>query len=100
MTNQLQNIKRKIFLFLLGVCYLYLKDYVKAEHSLNSAIQLNRHDTSYIQLAKVHLLQGDVNSAIDVYKQAVEYSPENPDLMATLGLLFLQVCASSLAQFR
>ncbi|XP_028391748.1 Bardet-Biedl syndrome 4 protein-like [Dendronephthya gigantea] len=74
-----------------GVCYMYIKDYDNAVTSLKSAIQLNRHDTSYVQLAKVHLLQRDVAAAIEVYKQAVEYSPENPDLMTTLGLLFLQV---------
>ncbi|CAB4013157.1 Bardet-Biedl syndrome 4 [Paramuricea clavata] len=74
-----------------GICYMYLKDYENAAVSLKSAIQLNRHDTSFVQLAKVHLLQNDVASAIEVYKHAVEYSPENPDLMTTLGLLFLQV---------
>ncbi|XP_046842582.1 Bardet-Biedl syndrome 4 protein-like [Xenia sp. Carnegie-2017] len=74
-----------------GVCYMYLKDYENAMTSLKGALQISRHDTSYVQLAKVHLLLNDVNSAIEVYKQAVDHSPEKPDLMTTLGLLYLEV---------
>ena len=33
----------------------------------------------------------DVPLAIDVYKRAVEFSPENPELLTTLGLLHMQV---------
>lgn len=36
-------------------------------------------------------MQQDIHLAIDVYKRAVEFSPENPELLTTLGLLYMQV---------
>jgi len=42
-------------------------------------------------LGKIHLIQGDIQGAIEVYKAAVEYAPEHPDMLTTLGLLYMQV---------
>jgi Bardet-Biedl syndrome 4 protein len=39
---------------------------------LQSALQLNRHDLTYIMLGKIHLLEGDLDKAIEIYKRAVE----------------------------
>ncbi|XP_020894361.1 Bardet-Biedl syndrome 4 protein [Exaiptasia diaphana] len=74
-----------------GVCYLYLKDFEKAKDCLKHAIQYHRHDASFIQLGRIYLMEGDLESAIEIYKKAIEFSPENPELMTTLGLLYLQI---------
>nr|XP_014339446.1 PREDICTED: Bardet-Biedl syndrome 4 protein isoform X2 [Latimeria chalumnae] len=74
----------------LGVCYLYLKDFEKAKEQLNMALQLNRHDLTFVMLGKIHLLEGDLAQTGDVYKKAVEFFPENTELLTTLGLLYLQ----------
>ncbi|KAL5021550.1 hypothetical protein ScPMuIL_000705 [Solemya velum] len=73
-----------------GVCYMYLRDFDKATAHLTQAISFKRHEISYVMLGKVHLMQGQVAGAIDVYKQAVEFAPENPDMLTTLGLLYMQ----------
>ena len=44
----------------------------QAKECLKQAIQYNKHDLSYIMLAKIYLMEGDVNMAIDVYKRAIE----------------------------
>ncbi|KAM6303837.1 BBSome complex member BBS4 isoform 1-T1 [Podargus strigoides] len=75
----------------LGVCYMYLKHFNKARDQLNNALELNRHDLTYMMLGKTHLLEGEMDKAIEVYKKAVEFSPENADLLTTLGLLYLQL---------
>ncbi|XP_029398876.1 Bardet-Biedl syndrome 4 protein isoform X2 [Mus pahari] len=62
-----------------------------AQDHLHSALQLNKHDLTYIMLGKIHLLQGDLDKAIEIYKKAVEFSPENTELLTTLGLLYLQL---------
>lgn len=80
-----------------GVCYVYMKDFEKAKDCFKHALQYHRHDASFIQLGKVLLLEGDTESAIDIFKRAVEFSPENPDLMTTLGLLYLQLGQTSKA---
>ncbi|XP_078608674.1 BBSome complex member BBS4-like [Branchiostoma floridae x Branchiostoma japonicum] len=74
----------------LGVCYLFLKEYSKAKENLKLAIQYSRHEVSFQMLARVYLLEHDVDMALDIYKRAVEFSPENPDLLTSLGLLYLQ----------
>ncbi|TKC47068.1 hypothetical protein EI555_016051 [Monodon monoceros] len=75
----------------LGVCYIYLKQLDKAQDQLHNALHLNRHDLTYIMLGKIHLLEGDLDKAIEIYKKAVEFSPENTELLTTLGLLYLQL---------
>ncbi|XP_015282921.1 PREDICTED: Bardet-Biedl syndrome 4 protein-like, partial [Gekko japonicus] len=74
----------------LGICYMYLKHFNKAKDQLNTALELNRHDLTYVMLGKIHLMEGNTEKAIEVYKKAVEFSPENTDLLTTLGLLYLQ----------
>uniref|UniRef100_A0A3B4WAJ8 Bardet-Biedl syndrome 4 n=1 Tax=Seriola lalandi dorsalis TaxID=1841481 RepID=A0A3B4WAJ8_SERLL len=75
----------------LGVCYFFIKDFKNAEEHLNIALLINKHDKTFMMLGKVHLLAGETDKAIEVYKRAVEYSPENTELLTTLGLLFLQL---------
>ncbi|KAM9496605.1 BBSome complex member BBS4 isoform 2-T2 [Clarias gariepinus] len=75
----------------LGVCYIYTKDFKSAEEHLNMALQLNKHDMSYMMLGKTYLLQGDTERSIEIYKSAVEFSPENTELLTTLGLLYMQL---------
>ncbi|XP_028814222.1 BBSome complex member BBS4 [Denticeps clupeoides] len=74
----------------LGVCYIYTKDFKSAEEQLNLALQLNRHDLTFMMLGKIYMLEGNTEKAIEVYKSAVEWSPENTDLLTTLGLLYMQ----------
>lgn len=33
---------------------------------------MNRHDLTYMMLGKIHLLEGETEKAIEVYKKAVE----------------------------
>uniref|UniRef100_U3J8R2 Bardet-Biedl syndrome 4 n=1 Tax=Anas platyrhynchos platyrhynchos TaxID=8840 RepID=U3J8R2_ANAPP len=75
----------------LGVCYMYLKHFNKARDQLNNALELNRHDQTYKMLGKIHLLEGETDKAIEVYKKAIEFSPENTDLLTKLGLIYLQL---------
>ncbi|XP_017556689.1 Bardet-Biedl syndrome 4 protein isoform X1 [Pygocentrus nattereri] len=75
----------------LGVCYIYTKDFKSAEEQLNMALQQNKHDMTYMMLGKIYLLEGDTEKAIEIYKNAVEFSPENTELLTTLGLLYMQL---------
>jgi len=75
----------------MGVCRMYLKEYDKAAEMLQMANAMERHDTTYIQLGKVYSLQQMHREAVEVYQEAVEFSPDNPELLTTLGLLYLRV---------
>uniref|UniRef100_A0A8C6YAS0 Bardet-Biedl syndrome 4 n=1 Tax=Naja naja TaxID=35670 RepID=A0A8C6YAS0_NAJNA len=75
----------------LGVCYMQLKYFNKAKDQLNNALQLNRHDLTYMTLGRIHLMEGDRDAALEIYKKAVEFSPENTELLTILGLLYLEL---------
>ncbi|KAK9393919.1 Bardet-Biedl syndrome 4 protein [Crotalus adamanteus] len=75
----------------LGVCYMQLKYFNKAKDQLNNALQLNRHDLTYMTLGRIHLMEGERDAAIEIYKKAVEFSPENTELLTILGLLYLEL---------
>ena len=70
---------------------MYLKRHTDAIKSFEKANQLQRHDTTFMQLARVHTLIKQFEKAIEVYLEALEFSPENPELLTAVGLLFLRL---------
>jgi Bardet-Biedl syndrome 4 protein len=56
----------------MGVCCIYLKDYDQAVERLTEAVGLSPQSQSFVQLGRVHLLQGDLGRATSVYRTAVE----------------------------
>ena len=74
-----------------GLCNMYLKQYGESADCLKRANSIQRHDTTFMQLGKVYTLQEDYRTAIDVYLEALEFSPENPELLTTVGLLYLRL---------
>ncbi len=50
---------------------MYLKEYDAARSELLRALNMHRNDQSFVTLGKIHLLQGDVQGAIEVYKMAI-----------------------------
>lgn len=74
-----------------GLCFMYLKQYEKAIECFRIANDIQPHDSTYVQLGKVYTLQDDYRAAIQVYMEALEHSPENSEILTTLGLLFLRL---------
>ena len=74
-----------------GLCYIQLKCYPEALDALQQSNTLQRHDSTYMQIGKVHTLQENYEAAIEVYTEALDHSPDNPDLLTTVGLLYLRL---------
>jgi len=74
-----------------GLCNMYLKLYEQAADCFKRANAIQRHDATYMQLGKVYTLQEEYKTAIEVYLEALEFSPENPELLTTVGLLYLRL---------
>ena len=74
-----------------GLCCMYLKQYEAAIECLKRANLIQRHDATFMQLGKVYTLQEQYRNAIDVYLEAIEFSPENPEILTTIGLLYLRL---------
>ena len=68
-----------------GLCYMYLKEYERAIDAFNQANSIQRHDSTFMQIGKVYTLQEDYQSAIDVYQEALEFSPENAEVSSAVA---------------
>ena len=74
-----------------GLCYMYLKEYDQSVDCFRQANEIQRHDTTFMQMGKVFTLQENYKQAIEVYLEALEFSPENPEVLTTIGLLYLRL---------
>lgn len=74
-----------------GLCHVFLKQYGDAEASFLAANAIAKHDATYVQLSKLFALQDKHRAAADVLGEALEYSPESPELLTALGLLHLRL---------
>lgn len=74
-----------------GMCYLYLKQYDKSLECFETANSIQRHEKTFIQMGRVYRLIGKEEEALGVYTDALETCPENPELLTTVGLLFLKL---------
>lgn len=74
-----------------GMCYSYLKDFQRAEEYFLKANVIQRHDATYLQLGKLYTELEKYEQAVETYLEALEFSPENPELLTTVGLLYLRI---------
>ena len=80
-----------------GVCYVYLKQFAEAIDCFEKANGVHRQDVTYMQIGRVYTMQEKYKAAVEVYLEALDFSPENPELLTTIGLLFLRLNESNRA---
>lgn len=71
-----------------GVCHLHLGAYAEAESAFVTANSIARHTATFLALAKAQLAQGDLRGAAETYADALEYTPDSPEVLTALGLLY------------
>ncbi|CAB1121348.1 unnamed protein product [Ectocarpus sp. CCAP 1310/34] len=69
---------------------MHLKQFERALESFEQANSISRHDSTFLHMGKVYRLQDNPAEALTVYEEALEFSPESPELLTTVGLLHLQ----------
>jgi Bardet-Biedl syndrome 4 protein len=74
-----------------GVCLAQLRQFRDAERCLQRANEVARHDATFLALGRLYEQQDDLARAVDVYLEALEHTPENAELLATVGLLYLRL---------
>eukprot|EP01038_Epipyxis_sp_PR26KG_P013114 gene13114-17578_t len=74
-----------------GMCHLYLKQYDKALECFDTANSIQRNEITFAQTGRVYRLIGKEEDALNAYMEALEICPENPELLTTVGLLFLKL---------
>lgn len=74
-----------------GLCHLNLKQFDRAEEAFMKANVIQRHDATYMQLGRLYTIQEKYQEAIDTFLEALEYSPENTELLTTVGVMYLRI---------
>jgi Bardet-Biedl syndrome 4 protein len=71
----------------LGVCHARLGELAAAQACFTAANSIARHPATFLALARAQAAAGDLPGAVDTLGEALEYTPENAELLAALGLL-------------
>ena len=74
-----------------GLCHINRSEFDDAVDCFRGANLIQKHDVTFSSLADVYIRQENFKAAIDVYLEALEFAPENPELLTTLGLLYLRL---------
>lgn len=61
---------------------MHLKEYDFSREQLLFALEQNKHHQTFAMLAKLYLLEGDMQSGINTYKAAIEWVFAWPSLSA------------------
>lgn len=74
-----------------GLCHSYLKQYDNAIENFRRANAVARHDATFLQLGKIYQHQKNDKEALRVYHDALDFSPDNPEILCTIGLTYLRL---------
>lgn len=74
----------------IGLIFLNKKKYEKAEEFINMALNLNPCKEVLIASGKIYLKKGNKEQAIQRFEDALKLSPDDKNLMSTLGSLYLK----------
>ncbi|CAI2371147.1 unnamed protein product [Moneuplotes crassus] len=73
-----------------GLSYKYLRIYDDAIDNFTKANEIQKHDCTFIELGRVYTAQVKYREAIQVSLEGLDFSPENPEILTTIGLLYIR----------
>ena len=76
----------------IGMIYINVKNYKKAEEYMNQALSLNRCKEVLIECGRICLKKGNeyLDDAINYFKDALDLAPNDTNLMNTIGSMYLK----------
>ena len=77
--------------FNLGLCYRQLKLYDKAIGCFKEANELSKNEETFQQIGRTYSVQEDFQHAVATYLDALQFSNDNEELLAAMGLLYLRL---------
>jgi Bardet-Biedl syndrome 4 protein len=78
-------------LFYKGLSYKFLRIYDEAIANFERSNELHQHENTFIELGRIYQIKQDYQKAIDIYVKGLEASPENTEILTTIGLLFIRL---------
>ena len=74
-----------------GLSYKYLRFYEEGIENFKKANSIQKHDATFIELGRVYTAQQEYKQAIEVFLEGLEFSPENPEILTSIGLLYIRM---------
>ena len=74
----------------IGLIFMNVKKYKKAEEYLNEALKINRCKEVLVGCGKIHLKKNEIDEAIKKFEEVLSLSPNDTNLMSILGGLYLK----------
>lgn len=77
--------------FYKGLSYKFLRVYDEAIANFTQANIIHKHENTYVELGRMFQIKQDYKSAIEVYLEGLQFSPENSEILTTIGLLYIRI---------
>lgn len=77
--------------FYRGLSCKFLRIYEEAIENFIQSNVIHRHENTYIELGRMHQIKQDYKTAIEVYVEALEFYPDNSEILTTVGLLYIRM---------
>ena len=77
--------------FYKGLSYRYMRKTDEAIAAYQKANEIHPNENTYLELGKVYQLTQNFPEALEVYTDGLNSYPENPELLTTIGLLFIRM---------
>ena len=74
-----------------GLCYAQLGELGRAVDCFERATAVGRHDVTFRELARIRQREGKARVALGVYQDALDLSPDKPELLYSVGLTYLRL---------
>lgn len=68
-----------------------MKDYGKSMQMFEKAYKHSKHELIFLQLGTLYVLQNQYQKAIETYKEALEHSIQNTEIMTILGIIYMRM---------
>jgi len=64
-----------------GLSYKFLRVFDEAITNFSSANDIQKNENTYIELGRMHQIKQDYKTAIEVYLEGLDFSPENAEIL-------------------
>ena len=77
--------------FYKGLSYRYMRQFDDAIKVFTQSNQLYPNENTFLELGKVYQLVQNYQKALEVYEEGLNTYPENPELLTTIGQLYIRI---------
>jgi Bardet-Biedl syndrome 4 protein len=74
-----------------ALSYKYMRVFDEAITNFKQANEHHKHEYTYIELGRMYQIKQDYKTAIEVYLEGLDFSPENAEILTQIGMLYIRM---------